>query len=193
MESTILQLALTVTRRAMKDPRQKERLRRLFLELRDALNLALALALLSLCLGIPAPATAGQQKPPADLRGPEASGSSPREGGAAPVIVPVSISMPEFLAKYEKLLTLIEARDAAEKKKTEYEAAAKVLDEQLAPLVAELRKQIPEGAVWDASKRSLVKAPEPPKSAPPAAPVEKPEAKPKAPDVPAGKPEERKP
>ena len=85
----------------------------------------------------------------------------------------------KFLADYDKLLTLGEARADAEKKRAEYEAATKVLAEQINALAAELRAQIPKDAVWDPAKRLFVRRPE--------------LAKPKEPSTPPAKSPEKKP
>jgi len=75
---------------------------------------------------------------------------------------PVSISMPEFLAKYDKFIALGEARAAAEKKRVQYEAAINVFSEQINELGAELRAQIPAGHVWNPKTRGFVAVPIPP-------------------------------
>ena len=138
----------------------------------SVISFQLPVLILFLCLGVSVAnaqsAAPAPEKPPAlaDV----ARGLPPREGGGVkPPLqeppAPVSMSMPEFLAKYDKFLTLGEARANAEKRRAEYEAAVKVLNEQIGELAAELRSQIPPGHVWDPAKRELVKVPEPAKPA----------------------------
>ena len=125
-----------------------------------------AIPLLALLLA--APLVFAQNKPAAPAEQSVESAKS-----ADRPITPLSISMPEFLARYDKFLALGEARAAAEKKRAEYDAAIRVMNEQLNERAAELRAQIPEGAVWDPAKRLFVRAPAPPAKSPenpPAAP-----------------------
>lgn len=94
---------------------------------------------------------------PAPKSAPTAEAPKPAASAVPQSGMPVSMTMPEFLAKYDKFLALGEARAAAEKKRAEYEAAVKVLGEQLNELAAELRAQIPKDHVWDPAKREFIK------------------------------------
>ena len=99
----------------------------------------------------------GAAKPPA-VEQPLLAAPKPAQAG-----VPAPpVASAKFLAGFDKFVALGEARMDADKKRAEYEAAVKVLDEQREALRRELLAQIPAGYTWDAAKRALVKLPEAP-------------------------------
>lgn len=101
----------------------------------------------------------------------------PAAAAPKPVPAPAPVAAPEFLAKWDRFLTLLEARRDAEQKRARYEAARDVLDEHIAMVRQNLLAQLPEGYDWDAARRVFVQRPTPPVVAP---------ASPPAPEKPQG-------
>lgn len=62
----------------------------------------------------------------------------------------------EFLKGWDKLNALLESAREAEDRRKEYEAAGRVLNEQIKAIVEKLQGQVPKGYGWDAAARTFV-------------------------------------